>query len=97
MIKYRNDPDLAFLQFCDNEDLEILVKYLTEDKDGDSRLTEDLTLEEKFQNCHENYKQVWDLIAGELQLFGADTFVTLFRGGKGVLYKKILMYVNILK
>ncbi|EDN70351.1 conserved hypothetical protein [Beggiatoa sp. PS] len=93
MIEYRGDLDLTFLQFCDNEDLEILVNYLTKDKDGGTRLTEHLTSEDRFQNCHGDYKQVWDLIAGELQCFGADSFATLLRGGKGFVYREILIDV----
>jgi len=90
---YRKDPDLEFLQFCDNEDLEILVNYLTKDKNDGTRLTQELTSDALFKKCHENYKQVWDLIAGELQCFGADSFATLLRGGKGVVYREILIDV----
>jgi len=93
MIKYRKDPDLELMQFCDNEDLEILVDYLTKNKEGELRFSEKLTLENRFKNCHGNYKQVWYLIAGELQLFGADTVSTFFRGGKGVFYREILIDV----
>jgi uncharacterized protein YaaW (UPF0174 family) len=33
------------------------------------------------------------LIAAEIQCFGANTFVTMFRGGKGVFYREVLMDV----
>lgn len=88
-IKFREDPDLMFLSLCDDEDLEILVKILT-GKDDDKRLTEELSSETRFKGCNNNYKQVWDLIAGELQLFGADSVISIFRGGKGVVYREIL-------
>ena len=35
----------------------------------------------------------WELIAAEIQCFGANTFATIFRGGKGVEYKEVLMDV----
>lgn len=90
-INYREDPDLNFLQFCDNKDLEVLVNYLTKTKDGDSKWAEELTLEDRFKKCKNDYTKIWDLIAGELQLFGGDTIVnSLIRQGKGVLYKEIL-------
>jgi hypothetical protein len=31
-MAYRTDPDLEFLQFCGNDDLRILVDFLTKDK-----------------------------------------------------------------
>ena len=133
-MAYRKDPDLEFLQFCDNEDLEILVDYLIKDESylskihnyvaGKNEQTEEHTVrgrfrkiindsddwtkrvtsfrwtgglvsEERFQNCNGNYQQIWDLIAGELQLFGADTLVTTFyRWGEGVFYREILLDVS---
>jgi uncharacterized protein YaaW (UPF0174 family) len=90
-IKYRKDPDLNFLQFCDKEDLEVLVKYLTQDKDGSLRFAEELTEEDRYKNCKKDYNKIWDLIAGELQLFGGDTIINwIVRGGEGVLYKEVL-------
>lgn len=87
---YREDPDLEFLKDCSNEDLDVLIKYLTKDKDGSSRITEELTSSDKYKLYKPNHKRYWDLIAAELQCFGADTFATLFRGGKGVLYREVL-------
>ena len=37
-----------------------------------------------------DHRQYWDLIAAELQCYGANSFVTMFRGGEGVLYKEVL-------
>lgn len=39
-MAYIYDSDLEFLKNCSDEDLEILVKHLTKDKDGGPRLTE---------------------------------------------------------
>ena len=88
-IKYREDGDLEFLKKCDNKDLGILVDFLTKDKDKVLRITEQLTSEERFKKCKKRFSKRWDLIAGELQLFGADTIVSSLRG-TGVLYREIL-------
>ncbi|QCH26938.1 DUF3944 domain-containing protein [Clostridium tyrobutyricum] len=90
---YRYDTDLEFLKYCSNEDLDLLVTYLIKDKDGNPRLTEELTYTDEYKLYSPNHKMYWQLIAAELQCFGANTFATLFRGGKGVLYKELLMDV----
>ncbi len=56
-MAYRKDNDLLFLQLCDNSDLEILVKFLTQDKKGSPRLTEEISSNERFKNCAGNYKR----------------------------------------
>lgn len=89
MGKFRADKDLELLRYSDNEMLEVLVKYLTTDKDGSTRYTESLTGEKAFQAVGKDYKQAWQHIGAELQHFGGDTFVNLFRGN-GVMYKEIL-------
>ena len=88
-IKYREDPDLNFLRSCKNEDLAILVKYLTVDKKGSTRFAEELLSDPKFKACNGDYSKAWQQIAGELQLFGGDSFANIFRGN-GILYKEIL-------
>jgi len=88
-IKFRDDDDLKFLQFCDNDDLAILVDII-KGPVGDERLTEELTKNERFKNCNGDYATVWDVIAGELQLFGADGIVNIFRG-HGVPYRELLI------
>ncbi|MED5595385.1 DUF3944 domain-containing protein [Janthinobacterium sp. P210006] len=91
-IKYRIDEDLAFLEYCKEEDLRILAGYLTHDKDGSARIASELLEDKDFKRYDghkEQYRQCWKLIAGELQHFGGDTIVNLFRGD-GVLYKEIL-------
>jgi uncharacterized protein YaaW (UPF0174 family) len=91
-LKYRQDTDLAFLQHCDQADLDILVTYLTKTKKGRRRVTQTLTKEPRFKEFYPDHAKYWDLIAAELQHFGANTLVTLFRG-KGVLYRTILVEV----
>lgn len=91
-LKYRADPDLAFLEHCDQADLDILVTYLTKTKKGRGRLTETLTKESRFKEFYPEHAKYWDLIAAELQHFGANSLATLVRG-KGVPYRKILIAV----
>ncbi len=89
-MAYRDDSDLEFLKKCSSEDLDILVSILTTDKDGTARLTEDLTINERFKKYAPDHNKYWDLVAAEVQGFGGNTFATMFRGGKGVLYKEVL-------
>lgn len=90
-MKYREDKDLEFLKGCDQEDLDVLVQVLTKDKDGSPRFTEELTSTECYKTHHPNHREYWELIAAEIQTFGANTFVTkIFRGDKGVLYNEVL-------
>lgn len=91
-IEYRKDDDLDFLQYCGENDLQILARYMTHDKDGDMRSTSDLLEDKEFKRHtgkQDQYKLCWQLIAGELQHFGGDSFVSFFRGN-GVAYKEIL-------
>lgn len=90
--QYREDPDLDFLEYADEDDLKVLATYLTRDADGDERLTEELLRHERFQALDRDsmqHKKCWDLIAAELQYFGGDTLVNIFRRS-GVLYREIL-------
>ncbi|MCK9619131.1 MAG: DUF3944 domain-containing protein [Methylobacter sp.] len=91
-IKYREDADLDFLQYCAEDDLQVLARYMTHDKDGGQRTTSELLEDKEFKRYagkSDQYKTFWKLIAGELQHFGGDTLVNLFRG-TGVVYKEIL-------
>lgn len=92
-IKYREDPDLEFLKECDNDDLKALSDILIFTKSGRKRWTQELADERDFRLCGGNYRQVYDLIAGELQLFGGDTIANLFRKRHGLLYRDILINV----
>jgi uncharacterized protein YaaW (UPF0174 family) len=92
-MAYRYDPDLEFLEQIKSSDLSDLVHCLTHDKDGSARLTEELTTSHLYKQHSPDHHQYWPLIAAEIQCFGANTFATLFRGGKGVEYREILMDV----
>lgn len=91
-IQYREDDDLAFLQYCDEEDIRLFASYLIYDKDEKERITSEILSNEIFKSLSgqpDQWRASWKLVAGELQHFGGDTFLNLVRG-KGVLYKEIL-------
>ena len=92
-MAYRYDPDLEFLGQCASKDLNDLVYCITHDKDGDARLTEELTSSVLYKRYNPDHRQYWELIAAEVQCFGANSFATIFRGGKGVPYKEVLIDV----
>lgn len=93
MAVYRPDADLEFLQNCDNEDLDILVTYLTKGRDGETRLAEELTGKEVYKQHQPNHKMYWQDIAAEIQTFGGNTFANLARGDQGIPYKDVLIDV----
>ncbi len=87
-LKFRNDPDLFFLKYCEDDDLKTLVDILTTNK-GKHRWSEELTGDQRFKESNGNYREIWDLIGAELQTFGADGICTAWRG-HGVPYREIL-------
>lgn len=87
------DEDLTFLANSNNEDLQVLVDYLTKDKNGATRWTEELTSLNAYQLYYPNQLQtMWLDIAHELQKFGGNTILNMLRG-HGVPYRKILLDV----
>lgn len=89
-MAYRMDYDLEFLKNCASDELNLLVDILSKGKNGSTRFTEELTSNERYKKLYPDHHQYWDLIAGEIQCFGANSFLTILRGGKGVLYNEIL-------
>lgn len=87
------DADLSFLSSATNEDLKVLVDYITLGKSGSPRLTETLTGTDEYKR---NYPYHLDRMTGsitdELQRFGGNTFANILRG-HGVPYKTILVDV----
>ena len=92
-MEYRHDNDLEFLRNIKSEDLEDLVYCITHDKDGEVRFTEELTNSKVYKLHHPNHTKYWDLIAAEIQHFGGNSFANMFRGGRGVEYKEVLIDV----
>lgn len=89
-MAYRKDPGLDFLKEVPSSDLGPLVDILTKTKDGTPRLTEELTTNSRYKEAYPEHQQYWDLVAAEIQCFGANTIATMLRGGKGVPYREVL-------
>lgn len=88
---YRSDPDLEFLGEMKSSELDDLVHCLTCDTDGKLRRTEELTNSGPYKEYAPDHHRYWQLIAAELQRFGANTFTTFFvRWGEGILYREVL-------
>ena len=83
-MAYRQDPDLQFLGNVPSADLDPLVQIVTK------RPTERLTTHDRYEESNPDHHAYWDLIAAEIQRFGANTLATLARGGEGVLYREVL-------
>lgn len=92
-MAYREDADLKFLAELDSKELDDLVYCLVYDKDGEKRWAEELSSTEKYRLYYPDHKEYWQEIAAEIQCFGANSFATMLRGGKGVLYKEVLQDV----
>lgn len=89
-MAYRPDAGLIFLSEMSDRDLNDLVNVLIKDKDGSSRLTEELTGTDAYKKYAPQHSKYWKEIAAEIQCFGANSLATLFRRGKGVLYREVL-------
>lgn len=72
-----------------SEQLDGLFEVLTKDKDGSPRITESLTNNDLVKRFYPDHKEYIDLILGELQAYGGNSFANIFRGG-GVQYREIL-------
>lgn len=91
MAVYRNDADLHLLGQCSNEELQLLISILTTDpRDGDTRWTESLTSSPEYRLLAPDHRRYWQLIAAELQRYGANTLMSMARFGQGVVYREIL-------
>ena len=91
-IKYKEDPGLKFLAICEEDDLSNLAQILIYDTDDAVRRTSSILTDEGFTknlNAPNKWKKSWQVMAGELQLYGGDSLVNFFRGN-GVLYEEIL-------
>lgn len=90
----KQDKDLAFLATCKNEDLRTLCDILTHDKNGELRLSEQLTNSDAYIN---NYPEQMNMMANEigeeLRKFGSNTVKTLYRRGEADSYDTILRRV----
>jgi uncharacterized protein YaaW (UPF0174 family) len=89
-MAYREDKDLEFLGEMSSSALNDLVVCLSKDKEGGTLWTEELTSQDEYKIHYPDHSKYWRLIAAEVQCFGANSLVTLVRGGKGVLYREVL-------
>lgn len=89
-MAYRSDKDIEFIGELKSEDLNDLVYCLTHDKDGSTRITEELTQNPRYKLHYPNHNLYWTVIACEIQCFGANSIATLLRGGEGVPYREVL-------
>ncbi len=80
---------MEFLKQLSSNDLKDLFDALVYDKDGQKRLTEELTLSEEYKRHGNDYAKYAERIAEELQHYGGNTFINFFRN-EGVLYREIL-------
>lgn len=92
-MAYREDKDLNFLSEISSKDLQDLVDCLIKDNDGKLRMTEELTNTALYKTESPNHAKYWREIAAEVQCFGANSLVTMLRGGKGVAYREVLIDV----
>lgn len=83
----RVDFDLQFLQFCENEDLRVLCDILMYDNNGNNRMSEDISNSDEYLASYpNNMVGMWKALASELQKFGGNTILNIFRNGHGPSY-----------
>lgn len=85
------DKDLLFLSLCTSEELNDLVKTLTQDEKGVNRTTELLTANEHFKKNFPNHKEYVNLIASEFLDFGSNSFFAFV--GEQKSYREVLKNV----
>ena len=91
--KYLEDPDVAFLPECSNEDLKTFADLLVYDKDDKLRITEELSKTRAYKEFYpKEMNKICKEIIHEFQLFGGDTVANKIRGC-GIPYREILMDV----
>ena len=88
-LKMAYDADLTpLLNKCNNEDLEPLVQYIVEK----GSVSETLSTDDLYEQYYPDHTKYINVIVEEIQDFGGDSFVNIFRGG-GPQYREILMDV----
>jgi len=95
MKNYREDYELKnILENSSDEDIIILIDIITDSGNGRVSLSEEI--KEALLNVKQNSpissidNFTKKLISKEIQHFGGNSLASLFRGGKGVLYKEIV-------
>lgn len=90
MAVYREDAGLRFLGHCENEGLDLMVGLISYDpRDKSLRWMETLSCRDNYKRFYPAHRNYWREIAAEIQTFGASSIASVFRGGKGVLYREV--------
>lgn len=89
-MSYRKDKDLEFIGTCKDSELEDLFRAVIYDKNGNTRMTELLTVSEVYKTNVPHHSVYWQELCEEIQKFGGNTIANLIRGDQGVLYREIL-------
>lgn len=85
------DNDLRFLKNCRNEELKVLCDILTHDRNGELRITEQITNTDDYLRYYpQQLGMMADTIAGELRKYGSNTVKTLVFQGEPDTYEEIL-------
>lgn len=88
------DKDLTFLATCTNEDLRTLCDILTYNKNGELRLSEQLTNSDAYINYYpEQMNLMAREIGEELRKFGSNSVKTMCRMGEADSYETIVRRV----
>ncbi|MBQ8708812.1 MAG: DUF3944 domain-containing protein [Succinivibrionaceae bacterium] len=89
-MAYIEDPDLAVMASFSDEELEPIFRCLVYDTDGKKRRTESVSDNPEYRRHKPHHHLYWQVLAGELQLFGGNSIMNFLRKGQGVLYIEIL-------
>lgn len=82
--------NLAFLYCASNNDLRLLCDIIVKNKEGNKRLTEELTCTTEFKNNYpHNICEMLPQLVHEFRLFGGNSLANCFRG-EGPEYSEIL-------
>ena len=84
-----HDPDLDILNTLSNDELEPIVKLITEK----GSLSQFLTISDEYKAHYPDHKKYLDLIKDELACMGGNSFANIFRG-HGVSYREMLIDVS---
>ncbi len=88
-MNYIPDPDLDFLRYCSQPQLDVLVNYLTVNTKGKARRGQMLTKSARYQEHAPNHPKYWNLIAAEIQFAGGHKLAN-YLTGEGALYRTTL-------
>ena len=77
-MAYRTDKDLEFLSKISSKEMMPLVELITKEKN------------QNLDKRDPHDPAYWTYIAEQIQLYGGNTFINIFRLGDGVLYREIL-------